>query len=359
MAKKDYYEILGVKSTDSNETIKKNYKLLALKYHPDKAAPEKKKEYEEKFKEINEAYSTIGDEGKRRKYDSGETAQNFGGGGFSQSQGFGGEDLSDILSNLFGGGSFRNASKNQGGRRRGEDLSYEITIEFTEAAYGCEKEIIIKKDYVCENCEGSGSEDKEYDKCETCNGHGRLRISQKTPFGIMNQTIICEKCEGAGKIPKNKCTNCEGEGIINKKEKIKIKIPAGIDNGQTLRVVGGGQAIKNGEEGDLFLTVNVKEHKVFNRTEFDIHMDLEISFSKAALGGEVAVTTLKGELLRIKISKGTQTGSVLRLAGRGIPILNNNSKFGDQFIKIIVKTPKKLTKKQTKIFEELAKLEEE
>lgn len=345
--KKDYYEILGVKKNDSDETIKKAYKKLALKYHPDKAAADKKKEYEDKFKEINEAYSTIGDPEKRKKHDMGGESP------FGRSSGSQGGGFQDIFGDLFRGGF--------GGyddEEEDPDLRYEITIEFNEAVFGCEKDILIKKNTSCEVCDGTGAENKVFRKCSKCNGQGRIKINQRTPFGMISQVGRCDNCNGEGQIPEKECPHCDGKGVFENREKVKIKIPKGIDNGQTLRIPGGGNATKNGDDGDLYLLVRVKPHKIFKRDRFDIYMDLTISFSQAALGAEIAIPTLNSEEIKIKVASGTQSGSVLRLKGRGIPVLNNPSHHGDQFVKIIVKTPTKLNKAQTKLFEELKELEE-
>jgi len=353
MAKKDYYETLGVSRTDSSETIKKNYKKLALKFHPDKASDDKKKEYEESFKEINEAYSTLGDEAKRKRYDLGEPSQ-FNQGSSRQHSG----DLSDILRDLFMNGSFGGQSSDQGDSENGEDLRYELTIDFNEAAFGCEKEILIRKDISCTACGGSGAEDEQFKTCQKCNGQGRLKVSMRTPFGIIGQTIRCDSCLGAGQIAENKCLHCRGHGILSSKEKTKIRIPAGIDNDQTLRVPGAGNAIKNGSEGDLYLTVRVRPHKMFKREGFNVYTELSISFSQAALGGEVTIPILPSGEIKIKIEKGIESGNILRLKGRGIPFVNDSRHRGDQFVNIKIKTPKKLSKAQMHLFEELAKLDE-
>lgn len=346
--KKDYYEILGVKKTDSEDTIKKAYKKLALKYHPDKAASDKKKEYEDKFKEINEAYSTVGDPEKRRKYDmGGESPFGSRSGGHRDFGGF-----EDIFGDLFRGGFGRSDEEEVD-----LDLHYEITIEFLEAVFGCEKEISIKKDVTCEVCDGTGAEDKVLKKCTKCGGQGRIKVNQRTPWGTISQVMTCDKCDGAGQIPESKCSHCDGRGILNEREKVKIKIPKGIDNGQTLRITGGGNAMKNGEEGDLYLLIRVKPHKIFKRKGFDVYMDLTISFAQAALGAEISVPTLSSEEIKIKVASGTQSGSVLRLKDKGVPHLNSMHN-GDQFVNITVKTPSKLTKAQTKLFEELKKLDE-
>jgi len=351
--KKDYYEILGVKKTDSEDAIKKAYKKLALKHHPDKAPTDKKKEYEDKFKEINEAYSTISDPAKRRKYDMGEESP-FSGGQSSSSRGGGGfQDIfGDLFRNGFGGGY------DDEDEEADPDLRYEITIEFNEAAFGAEKEVLIKKNTTCELCDGTGAEDKAFRKCSKCNGQGRIKVTQRTPFGMISQVGRCDNCNGEGQIPEKECPHCDGKGVFENREKVKIKIPKGIDNGQTLRIPGGGNATKNGEDGDLYLLIKVKPHKIFKRNGFDIFMDLNITFPQAALGAEIAIPTLTSEEIKIKVASGTQSGSVLRLKGRGIPVLNSPSHHGDLFVKIMVNTPKKLSKAQTKLFEELRKLDE-
>ncbi len=349
--KKDYYEILGVKKTDSEDTIKKAYKKLALKYHPDKAAADKKKEYEDKFKEINEAYSTIGDPAKRKKHDMGE--ENPFSGRSSHSHGGGFQDIfGDLFRNGFGGGY------DDEDEEVDPDLRYEITIEFNEAVFGVEKEILIKKNVPCELCDGTGAEDKVFRKCSKCNGQGRIKINQRTPFGMISQVGRCDNCNGEGQIPENECPHCDGKGVFESREKVKVKIPKGIDNGQTLRIPGGGNATKNGEDGDLYLLIKVKPHKIFKRNGSDIFMDLNISFAQAALGAEIKIPTLNSEEIKIKVASGTQSGSVLRLKGRGIPVLNSPSHHGDQFVNITVTTPKKLSKAQAKLYEELRLLDE-
>ena len=351
MAKKDYYEILEVKKTDSEETIKKNYKKLALKYHPDKASEDKKKEYEEKFKEINEAYTTLSDKEKKRKYDMG------GSGGFTQDSSSRGRQggFSDIFEDLLRGSGFHGGFQEE---REDLDLHYQITIEFTEAVFGCEKELSIKKDIPCKTCNGTGSKDNKFETCKTCNGQGRINKTQTTPWGTMRRTVTCNECNGEGKITKDKCKNCNGSGTENSKEKIKIKIPKGIDNGQTIRVRGAGNASKNNQTGDLFLEIQVKPHKIFKRDGFDIYIKFPITFARAALGGEISIPTLTKEV-KVKLAKGTESGAILRLKEHGIPFINNPYQTGDQFVEIKVETPKKLSKAQIKLFKELEKLDEE
>ena len=355
MANKDYYKILGVDKSSSKEEIKKAYKKLALKYHPDRVAEEKKKESEEKFKEISEAYAVLSNEEKRKNYDA------FGHSGFnqrySQEDIFRGADFSNIFEEIFGGGFFGESSifSDLFGRnriRRGRDLQYNLTISFEEAAFGCEKELNIKKNLTCEKCGGTGAEKGELISCEKCGGTGQIRINRKTPFGIFTQATFCPKCNGTGKIIKKKCKFCDGKGIVNKKIKIKIKIPAGIDDGQALRVQGKGEEVKEGKSGDLLVVMNIKPHKFFKRQRNDIYFTLPISFSQAALGDEIKIPTLYGDT-KIKIPSGIESGKILRLKNKGIENIQGFGK-GDEFVNIKIETPKKLTRKQKKLFKELA-----
>ena len=360
MTKKDYYEILGVDKDATKEVLKKAYKKLALKYHPDRAQKDKKKEYEEKFKKISEAYATLNDDKKRKQYDSfghDTSNQGFGDSGFSN---FGGEDISSIFRDLFEGSGFNNFGGGSfGGRQRaraGDDLQYGLTIDFEEAVFGCEKEVEIRKHILCESCGGTGAKDKKLEKCHKCHGEGRITINQRTPFGIFRQVTTCDECNGEGKVPKQKCRYCNGQGIINDKIKIKIKIPQGIDNGQVIRIMGKGDAIKNGKNGNLFIVLNIRPHKIFKRDGDNIYMDFPISFSQATLGCKISIPTLKGTK-KIRIASGTESGTIIRLKNEGIKNVNSY-RTGDQFINLKIKTPKKLNRKQKKLFEELAKLEE-
>lgn len=346
MVKKDYYKVLEVKKNDSIEDIKKKYKKLALKYHPDKTSDDKKKAYEEKFKEINEAYSVLSDEDKRKKYDMGGQDQFRSSGG-----GFSGNDFSSMFQDLFNGGGFEEEES-----RNNLDLHQNLAIDFTEAAFGCKKKLLIKRDILCKSCNGTGSKDNQLDNCIKCGGHGKINMQQRTPWGVISRTAICSDCDGEGRIPKNKCTNCSGKGIVKEKETIEISIPKGIDNGQTLRVEGAGNTMKNGQKGSLFLTIKVRPHELFIREGFNIFMDFEISFSQAALGCKILIPTLNGKTVKINIAKGVESGSTLRLKEKGIPFIYDPYYLGDQFVKIIVKTPKKLSRAQEKLFKELSKL---
>ncbi len=352
---KDYYEILGVSKTADKETIKKTYKQLALKYHPDRAPEDKKNEYEKKFKEISEAYAVLSDDEKRKKYDAyGHEA--YSQGGYSQQNPFEGSDISSILKDLFGSSFFggRDYSDNYE-EYEGDDLQYKLTLDFNDAIFGCVKEIEIKKDTICKSCDGTGAKNKEFTQCSNCNGKGRINVEQRTPFGTIRQTRTCSSCSGRGKMAKEECLNCSGTGIINKKTTIKINIPAGINDGQVLRVRNEGNESPSGRNGDLLLVIKVKPHEIFTRDGDDIRMNLDITFSQAALGCTLSVPTLHGET-KIKITAGTQSGTILRLKNEGVKNISSY-RTGDQFIKINVKTPKSLSKEQKQLFKKLSEIE--
>ncbi len=354
MANKDYYEILGVKQSDDKETIKKSYKKLALKYHPDIAPEDKKEDYEHKFKEISEAYSILGDDKKRSQYDS--VGNNpFGQQGYSQGNPFQGGDFSSMFDDVFGNGFFGGGRSSARRQNVGRDLQYRLNIKFEEAAFGIDKEIEIKKDVICETCNGSGAKDGNVVKCGRCNGQGKVNIEQRTPFGVFRQTSTCPDCNGKGKIPKEPCQKCNGRGIVNKKVKMSIEIPAGIDDEQVLRVSQSGNEVPNGISGDLLLIIGVKPHKIFQREGDNIYMNYDISFSQAALGCNIKIPTLKGET-KIKIPAATQSEAILRLKGKGIRNVSHYMT-GDQFITIKVKTPKSLSKKEKQLFKELENLD--
>jgi molecular chaperone DnaJ len=358
--KRDYYEILGVTKSATDDEIKKAYRKLAMKHHPDRGGG---KEDEEKFKEANEAYSVLSDAEKRKNYDqfghnpfgNGASA---GAGGYGQYGGFSGggfninmDDLGgfgDIFETFFGGGM------GGGGRRtrRGADIQAEITIDFTEAVFGVEKDFTLLKMNICDRCHGDGAEPKSGTKtCPTCQGKGQVQTQTRTVFGTFAQNQVCPECHGAGKVPEKKCTKCHGEGRIKEQSTIKVKVPAGIDNGQTIRLTGQGEAGEAGTQpGDLYLGVNVRPDKRFVRDGNNIHSDIEISFPEAALGTTVDVETLDG-ILTLKIPAGTQSHKIFKLTGKGVPKVHGSSR-GDHLVTVIVKTPTKLSSKQKKLLEE-------
>ncbi len=338
---KDYYETLGVSKSASKEEIKKAYKKLAKKYHPDLA---KEDGAEEKFKQISEAYAVLSDDKKKAHYDQ------YGDAEFHQRyshedifRGFGG--INDIFDMFFGG---------QRGRRqnRGQDLRYDIEIEFKEAAFGVTKKIKVQKLAACETCKGSGSEDGKMKNCGTCHGQGQVQRQTRTPFGMFSQVTTCPDCQGKGTTITNPCTACVGQGRKQQTETIAIKIPQGIDNGNHLRVSGKGEAAPhNGTPGDLYVVVHVRPSDIFKRQGNDVYVDLPLSFAQAALGDEIDIPTLEKDVT-LKIPQGTQTGTKFRLKGKGIAYMDGYGK-GDQYVIANVVTPKKLSKKQKELFEEL------
>lgn len=360
MSKKDYYDLLGVEKTASENDIKKAYRKLAMKYHPDKfsnASEKEKKEAEEKFKEVNEAYQVLSDPDKRAKYDrfghaafenGGAGAGGFGGfsGGF---EGFG--NAEDIFSSFFGGGGGFGGFG--GGRQRGPepgaDLRVDVTLTLEEVAKGVEKEINYRRQAKCKTCNGTGAEPGSSLKtCDKCNGTGKIKVTQRTVFGNFQSVEECDKCKGKGKIPEKKCKSCNGTGLERETVKKTVKIPIGIEDGQRLRLSGMGDAsTEGGPNGDLYIFIHVKEHDFFVRHGDDIICEIPIIFAKAALGGEIDIPTLKGKK-SIKIPAGTQNGKVFRLKGEGI---NNPRAYapGDQLVKIIIEVPTNLTDDQQEL----------
>jgi len=349
---KDYYNILGVSRGTSQEEIKKAYKKLAKKYHPDIS---KEPDAEQKFKDVQHAYSVLGDEQKRRNYDQfGEQAERFGGGGGFQGFGgfedifesFGGGGFSDIFGSAFGFGGRR-------GPRRGEDIAFRLNLSFEEAAFGTEKEIEIQRVEVCDTCNGSGAKPgAKISTCSICHGSGIERKVRKTFLGVIQTQNTCSKCGGQGKIPEENCNTCNGEGRVKKKKKLKVKVPAGIDTGNHLRLKEQGNVGEEGAQtGDLIAVIYIEPHEVFKRDGFDIFMELPISFSEAALGSEIEVPTLKGKA-KLKIPEGTQSGTLFKMKGKGIKHINRDA-YGDEFIKAEVRTPEKMSKKMKKLLEEL------
>lgn len=363
MAKeKDYYKILGVDKTSTKEEIKKAYKNLAKKYHPDL---NKDAAATEKFKEINEAASVLADDEKKAQYDRyGTTAENFGrpsGFDYSDFSSFAdfNFDFDEIFDSFFGGGfSGRSRGSSRGSRqRRGSDLATEVNIALEEAAEGTEKTISLKTLVKCPACEGSGAEDNAIETCEDCQGTGVIRIRQRTPFGILQTSTTCRSCHGTGQYIKHKCRECKGTGRVEKDRKIKVEIPAGIEDGNRLRIKGEGEAGLRGEPGDLYVIVHVKEHELFERRENDLYIEIPISFAKAVLGGEIEVPTLEGKT-KLKIPPGTQTNTIFRIKGKGLPSLHHYG-HGNEMVKVIIDVPKKLSRKQKELLEEFERESEE
>lgn len=350
MAKRDYYEVLGVSKNASKEEIKKAYRKLSKKYHPD---INKEPDAAEKFKEVKEAYETLSDDQKRAHYDRfGHTdpTQGFGGGS-ADFGGFGG--FEDIFNTFFGGGARR---RDPNAPRQGADLQYTMTISFEDAVFGKEVDIEIPKEETCSTCNGSGAKPgTKPETCSHCHGTGQISTEQNTPFGRIVNRRICYHCEGKGQIVKHKCATCGGSGKVRRNKKIHIKIPAGIDDGQQLRVAGQGEpGINGGPPGDLYVVFHVRPHEFFVRDGDDIYCEVPISFVQAALGDEIEIPTLHGKV-KLKIPAGTQTGTKFRLRGKGVPNVRGYG-VGDQHIQVKIVTPKKLTEKQKQLLREFAAL---
>ena len=346
MAKKDFYEVLGLQKGASEEEIKKAFRKLAIKYHPDKNQGDK--EAEEKFKEINEAYQVLSDPEKKARYDQyGDAdfgANGYGGYGaegfdFSDFGGFG-----DIFDSFFGGGG--GGRRKKGGPARGSDLEYTVTLTFEEAVAGVEKEISISRNEKCETCGGTGAkEGTEPKTCDKCGGTGQVRVQRNTPLGSFMSMNTCDKCGGKGTIISDPCQECKGSGKIRRNRKITVNIPAGVDTGNVIPMRGQGEdGTAGGPAGDLYVNIRVMPHKVFKRKGYDIFMDSHISFSKASLGVELKVPTIDGDV-KYSVPAGTQPGTVFRLKGKGVPKVNGHGR-GDQYVNVVVDIPKTLSAKQ-------------
>ena len=349
--KRDYYEVLGVSKGASDDDLKKAYRKLAKKYHPDLNPGDKTAEA--KFKEVNEAYEVLSDKEKRAKYDQFGHAgvdPNFGaGGGFGGFTGdFGDIDLGDIFGSFFGGGfgGFGGSSRPRNGPAKGESLRASVTITFEEAAFGCEKEITINRTENCDTCGGSGCEPgTTAEVCPDCRGTGQVRIQRNMGGFSMASTATCSKCRGTGKIIHQPCKACGGSGTVRRQKKLNVTIPAGIDNGQAISLRGQGGAGKNGgPAGDLIISVNVKPHSILQREGTSVYLEQPVSFLQAALGAELEIPTIDGKV-KWTLPEGTQTGTTFRLRGKGIPQLNGRGR-GDQFVTVKVQVPTGLTHEQ-------------
>lgn len=364
--KRDYYEVLGVNKNASDDELKKAYRKLAKKYHPD-ANQDNKKEAEAKFKEVNEAYETLSDPQKRRMYDQfgPDGPAGFGGGpgggyySYSTSgfDGFDMGDLGDIFSSFFGGGfGGRNSTRPNNGPIKGADLRYNMEISFEESFLGVEKEINITREDTCDTCHGNGAKPgSKVDTCGVCHGTGQIRQVQTTILGQMQTTRTCPTCHGEGKVIKEPCESCRGKGTVRKQARIKVKIPAGIDENQTVVLRGeGAPGQKGGPKGDLYITVHIKRHSIYTRQDYNVLCDIPITFTQATLGAELEIPMVDGSKEKFKIPEGTQTGTRFRIKGKGFKAVNRNYE-GDLIFTVEVQTPKRLSKEQRELLMQLAK----
>lgn len=341
--KRDYYEVLGVDKNADDATIKKAYRQLAKKYHPDMNPGDA--EAEKKFKEASEAYAVLSDPEKKRQYDQfGHAAFDGGMGGGAGGFDFSGMDMGDIFGDIFGdffGGGRRRSADN--GPRKGANLRAVVRISFEEAAFGCEKEIEITLKDDCTTCHTTGAKPgTSPETCTKCGGKGKVVYTQQSFLGMVQNVQTCPDCGGSGKIIKEKCPDCHGTGYIASRKKIKVKIPAGIDNGQSVRIRDKGEPGTNGgPRGDLLVEVNVSRHPIFQRQDMNIYSTAPISFAQAALGGEVRISTIDGDIL-YDVKPGTQTDTKIRLKGKGIPSLRNSNVRGDHYVTLVVQVPTSL-----------------
>lgn len=355
--KQDYYETLGLGKGASADEIKKAYRQMAKKYHPD-MNPDNK-EAEQKFKEVNEAYAVLSDPDKKAKYDQyGHAAfdqtSGYGGGGFG---GFDGFDMGDIFSSFFGGGFGSSRSQSRANMAiDGDDIGVRVILSFEEAVFGCKKEISFGRVEKCGDCSGSGAKKgTSPDKCSKCGGSGTVRIQQRTAFGVMQSTSACPDCHGTGKIIKTPCDNCRGKGYVKVNKKFEVNIPAGIDDGQRIAHRGQGNEGRNGGmPGDLVIQVSVRPHPVFERDGNDIYCEVPITFAEAALGANIKIPTLEGDM-EYAIPEGTQTGTVFTIKQKGVTKINSRTK-GNLYAKVVVETPKNLSEEQKKALREFGNM---
>lgn len=352
--KRDYYEVLGVSKSASDDEIKKAFRQQSKKYHPDLHPGDKAAE--EKFKEVNEAYQVLSDADKKSRYDRFGHAgvdPTYGAGGAGGGFNGAGFDFGDIFGDIFGGfGGFGGGGSRRNGPRRGADVRQVVDVTFEEAAFGCTKKINLTKQEKCDTCNGSGAKPgTTAETCPHCRGTGQIQTQQRTILGYMTNVTTCPDCKGEGKIIKEPCRDCRGTGKVRKSKTIEINIPAGIDNGQTMQLSGQGEAgDRGGPNGDLLITIRVRPHEIFKREGNDVYIAMPISFAQAALGATLTVPTLDGAV-EYEIPEGTQTGTKFRLRGKGIPYIRSKSR-GDQYVTVNVEVPKNLTQKQKDILME-------
>lgn len=352
MDNKDYYKILGVDKKSSKDDIKKAFRKLAHKYHPDK-----KEGDESKFKEVNEAYGVLSDDKKRAEYDTYGRVFGNGGAGQQGGQGFGGFDFSGFDPNAqgfdFGDifGDFFNMGRER--VKRGHDISIDVELSFEESIFGTERKVLLTKTSNCANCAGSGAEKgSSMDTCKTCNGKGKLNEVRRSFIGTFNTVKTCSDCKGRGQIPKIRCGECKGLGVTKKPQEISFKVPAGIENGEMIRMQAMGEAISGGIPGDLYIKIHVKKHPLFRKNGNDLVMDLSVKLSEALLGGEYSIQSLDGKLV-VKVPENVSFGEILRVRGKGVP--DEGGKRGDLLIKVNIELPRKLSKSAKKLVEELKK----
>ena len=355
--KRDYYEVLGVSKGASEDEIKKAYKKMARKYHPDLNPGDKSAE--EKFKEVNEAYEVLSDADKRARYDQYGHAgvdPNFGAGGFGGGfdGGFDFSDLGDIFGSFFGGGFGGGRRTNPNAPQRGESIRMAVTISFEEAAFGCEKEVTVERYEACDTCHGSGcAPGTSPEVCPDCHGTGTVQVRRQTPMGVFATSSPCPKCGGKGRIIHQPCKDCRGSGMMRKKKTIQASIPAGIDNGQTISIRGQGNAGKNGgPAGDLLVTITVRPHELFRREGTTVLCEAPITFTQAVLGAELEIPTIDGKV-KYTLPEGTQSGTTFRLKGKGIPSINGRGR-GDQYVTVYIETPRNLNKEQKEALKKFA-----
>ncbi|HIU52330.1 MAG TPA: molecular chaperone DnaJ [Candidatus Merdicola faecigallinarum] len=364
--KRDYYEVLGVNKNATDEELKKAYRRLAKKYHPD-ANPNNKEEAEKKFKEVNEAYENLSDPQKRKMYDQFgfNGPQGFGGAGqgggyysYSSSgfDGFDMGDLGDIFSSFFGGGFGGRSSRPNNGPRKGNDIRHDIEITFEDAFLGVKKEIVVTRSEECDTCHGSGARPgTSAETCSVCHGSGQVRQVQNTILGQMQTTRTCTNCHGTGKVIKEPCTNCRGKGKVRKQARVSINIPAGINDNQTVVLRGEGDVgEKGGPKGDIYITVHLKRHSIYTRKGDNVLCDIPITITQATLGAELQIPMVNGEKVSYKIPDGTQTGTKFTIKNKGFKSINSNWQ-GDFVFTVVVQTPKKLTSEQRELLTKLAK----